>query len=48
MQRVKRMGHSLGLIIIRIKGAVIRMVAVEVFPMDVVGEVTHHIVAGIK
>ena len=40
MQRVKRKGYSLGLIIIRIKSAAIIIVAVEVFPMDAVGEVT--------
>ena len=45
---MKHKGHSLGLIIIRIKGAAIIMVAVEVFPMDAIGEVTHHVVAGIK
>ena len=32
MRRVKRKGHSLGLIIIRIKGVAIIVVVVEVFP----------------
>ena len=46
--KMKCKGHRLGLIVSRIKGAAIVMVAVEIFPVDAVGEVTHHVVAGIK
>ena len=48
MQKMKCKRHRLGLIISKIKGVAIVMVAVEIFPMDVVGEVTHHVVAGTK
>ena len=41
-------GAQLGLIVARIKGAAIVMVAVEIFPMDKVVEVINHVVAGIK
>ena len=41
-------GHRLGLIVSRIKDAPIVMVAVEIFPVGEVGEVTHHVVAGTK
>ena len=40
-QRVRRQGRSLRLIIIRIKDAVIVMVAVGVFPVVAIGEVIH-------
>ena len=46
--KMKCKGHRLGLIVSRIKGAVIVLVAVEIFPVDTVGEVTHHEVAGTK
>ena len=39
---------QLGLIVSRIKGAAIVIVAVEIFPVDEVGEVTHHVVADTK
>ena len=48
MQKMKCKGHRLGLIVSRIKGAAIVLVAVEIFPVDAVGEVTHHVVAGTK
>ena len=48
MRMVTRNGHSLGLIIIRIKGPAIVMVTVEVFPVDAIGEVTHHVMVGIN
>ena len=48
MQKMKCKGHRLGLIVIRTKDAAIVLVAVEIFPVDVVGEVTHHVVAGTK
>ena len=48
MQKIKCKGHRLGLIVSRIKGALIVMVAVEIFPVDEVGEVTHNVVAGTK
>ena len=48
MQKMKWKGHRLGLIVSRIKGAAIVLVAVEIFPVDAVGEVTHHVVAGTK
>ena len=41
-------GHRLGLIVSRTKGAAIVLGAVEIFPVDAVGEVTHHVVAGTK
>ena len=46
--KMKCKGHRLGLIVSRIKDAAIVLVAVEIFPMDAVGEVTHHVVAGTK
>ena len=46
--KLKCKEHRLALIVSRIKGAAIVMVAVEIFPVDEVGEVTHHVVAGIK
>ena len=46
--KMKCKGHRLGLIVTRINGAAIVMVAVEIFPVDEVGEVTHHVVGGIK
>ena len=42
--KMKCKGQRLGLIVTRIKGAAIVMVAVEIFPVDEVGEVTHHVV----
>ena len=45
---MKCKGHRLGLIVSRIKGAAIVLVAVEIFHVDAVGEVTHHVVAGTK
>ena len=48
MQKMKCKGHRLGLIVSRIKDAVIVCVAVEISPVDAVGEVTHHVVAGTK
>ena len=48
MQKMKCKGHRLGPIVSRIKGAAIVLVAEEIFPMDVVGEVTHHVVAVTK
>ena len=45
MQKMKCKGHRLGLIASRIKDAAIVLVAVEIFPVDAVGEVTHHVVA---
>ena len=41
-------GAQVGLIVSRIRGAAIVLVAVEIFPVDAVGEVTHHVVAGTK
>ena len=41
-------GAQARLIVSRIKGAAIVLVAVEIFPVDGVGEVTHHVVAGSK
>ena len=48
MQKIKCKGPRLGLIISRIKCAAIVLVAVEIFPVDAVGEVTHNVVAGTK
>ena len=48
MQKMKCKGHGLGLIVSRIKDAAIVLVAVEIFRVDAVGEVTHHVVAGTK
>ena len=46
--KMKCKGHRLGLIVSRIKGATKVMVAVEIFPVDAVRVLTHHVVAGIK
>ena len=48
MQKMKCKGHRLGLIVSRIKGAAIVLVAVEIFRVDAEGEVTHHVVVGTK
>ena len=42
MQKSEMQGHRLGMIIIRIKGMAVVMVAVEFFPVD-----EDHVVAGI-
>ena len=47
-KKMKCKGHRLGMIVSRIKAAAIVMVAVEIFLVDEVGEVTHHVVAGTK
>ena len=47
-KKMKCKGHKLSLIVIRIKGAAVVMVVIEIFPVGEVWEVTHHVVAGIK
>ena len=48
MQKMKCKGHRLGPIVTRIKGTAVVMVAVEIFPVDEEGEVTHHVMVGFK